>query len=362
MARRARTHADIRRRYNIQQDMQLIDAVCSRFCKGDSPTQIREFIERGLGRVLTREQPYQILSYAALNGLLKYAPPPDYELARKLKEADHRLVEVEVVRTDQLELVATRAAEVLLRMLQQLAVRKGAKEVHIGLAGGGTILRTVKAFGELLNGPVKDLPPKLVFHAMVTGLQLHDPRTDPNTFFNYLPFGKSGKLTTEFVALHGPALPDGDLIEHLLETHQPTIKAFDEGKQIDLVVTSGTSWKNDEDRRHSHSHLKRLLTGYKDDDGRDVVSVLEKEHGCVGDLLWQPVNEEGPIPDETKVRAMTLRRLDELPGAIDKGAQVLLVLGPCACGRARDDVLRTVLGWKKRYITHLVADNRTASV
>lgn len=361
MARRPRTRADLRRRYDIHEDMQLIDAVCTRFCEGDSPTQIRERVEKELKRTLTREQPYQILSFAAMNGLLKYAPAADYRLAQMLK-ADPRLEEVEVVLTDQVELVAARAAQVLLRVLQQLAVREKAEEVHIGLAGGGTILRTVKAFGQLIDQPIKGLPKKLVFHAMVTGLQLHDPRTDPNTFFNYLPFGQRGKLTTKFVALHGPALPDAQMIEDLKRNHPPTKTAFEEGEHIDIIITSGTSWSDDDDdRRHNHSQLKSLMRKYPDGEGPDAVRKLEKQ-GCVADMLWQPVSKKGPIENETRVRAMTLRQLQQLPDEIQRGTKVLLVLGPCACGRARDDVLRTVLGWKERYITHLVADSRTASV
>ncbi len=367
MARTARTRADVRRRYDIVEDIELIEAVCTRFCEGDSPTQVREAVEQQLGRALTREQPYQILSFAAMNGLIRYLPPLDYHLAARLKEDHPLLEEVEVVQTTDVDRVAARAAKVLLRVVQQIAARdkdkkEVHKEVHIGLAGGGTILRTVKAFGELLSGPVEGLPEKLVFHAMVTGLQLHDPRTDPNTFFNYLPFGAQGWLSTEFVALHGPALPSGNLIEDLQRNHRPTRTAFEEGKQIEVIVTSGTSWRG-KPRGHYHSQLKQLMEDYQEPDEPNTVEQLEREQGCVGDMLWQPVSETGPIENKTQVRAMTLWPLSELPKSIKRGAKVLLVLGPCKiCRQGRGDFLRTVLGWKDHYITHLVADGRTASL
>ncbi len=367
MARRARTRADTRRRYDFQHDMPLIDGVCSRFCNGDSPTQIREYFDKELRRPLSREQPYQILSFAAQHGLLRYEPPTDYQLAKKLKQ-DPRLEEVEVVQTAEMEPVATRAAQLLVRLLQQMAVNDGAKEVHIGLAGGGTILHTVKAFGALLDGPIENLPNKLVFHAMVTGLQLHDPRTDPNTFFTFLPFGKRGNLTTKFVALHGPALPDKKLIEHLIENHPPTKTTFAEAKHINVVLTSGTSWDDDADSRlnagddgpHYHSRLKKLMQD-AGGEGRKAVREL-KEEKCVADMLWQPISIEKPLPNHPGIQAMTLLELEKLPELTQRGGKVLLVLGPCACGRARDDVLRTVLGWEGRHVTHLVADSRTANV
>ncbi len=358
MARRARTRADVKRRFDIREDIDLVEQVCKRFCRGDSPSEIRQGIKKELKRDLPREQPYQILSFAAMNGLLRYVPPVDHYLAQKLIEEHYWLEGVEVVHTTDINDVAARAAEVLLRLVQQMARLRHNAEVRVGLAGGGTILRTVKRFGELLDGPVEALPEKLIFHAMVTGLQLHDPRTDPNTFFNYLPFGQQGRLTTKFVAMHGPALPTTDMINVLENEHMPTRRAKAEGELIDIIVTSGTSWKD-----HDQSQLRKLMRENPGPDDKDPVSELEEKEGCVADLLWQPVSLKGPIDNNTSVRPMILRPLSKIPESIRNGAKVLLVLGPCvACGRARDDVLRTVLGWSEHYITHLVADSRTATL
>ncbi len=354
MARRARTATDIKRRYDSLEDRELVAAVCERFCQGQSPTEIRESILEDLRRKLTREQPYQILSFAAMNGWLQFVPPVDYSLGAKLKD-DHPWLEgVEVVHSGSIEQVAARAARVLLQLVRQTAHSRQQKTVRIGLAGGLTVLETVKHFGQLLSRPRSelpaDLPKELCFHAMVTGLQLHDPRTDPNTFFNYL----SGLVVeTDFVALHGPALPTRAMIDQLRKSHAPTQEAFELGEQIDIIVTSGASWK-DED----HSQLRKLMLVYPNE-----VEGLQNE-GCVADMLWQPVNERGPIKNESRVRALTLLRLDEMPDAIRKqGKKVLLVLGPCSiCSRPRDDVLRTLLNLEDQYFTHLVAETRTASL
>ncbi len=361
MARKARSAGDIMRRYDSLEDRELVAAVSRRFCAGESPTQIREGIaaefkegvEGGPKRTLSREEPYQILSFAAMQGWLQFVPPVEYALGAKLKDDYPWLQGVDVVPSDSLDHVAARAARMLLQLVRQAAHESGSKKVHVGLAGGLTILKTVEHFGQLLRQPSaalpKDLPKELCFHAMVTGLQLHDPRTDPNTFFNYL----SGlQVETDFIALHGPALPTREMIEELKENHDPTQEAFRLGKQIDIIVTSGSSWK-----ACKHSQLKALMR-------KEEVRALEENHACAIDLLWHPANEVGPIPNETRVRAMTLMGLDQLPGAIkEEGKKVLLVLGPCSsCCTARDDVLRTALGMEDHHFTHLVADSRTARV
>jgi DNA-binding transcriptional regulator LsrR (DeoR family) len=81
----------------------------------------------------------------------------------------------------------------------------------------------------------------------------------------------------------------------------------------------------------------------------------------VGDMLWRPIGEGGPIVEETKIRAMGLLELDELPELIAQGKKVILTVGPCGqCGRLRTRITRTILGLSRRLITHLVIDSRTA--
>jgi len=365
--RKTRDPASIVRRYDKLDDMELVEAVCERFCEGKSASAIREELRKPpLRRTLSREQPYQILAYAGIKGWLKFNPPLEYSLARRLTDEHGWLHGVEVVRTQSLEYVAMRAAAVLLRLVRQIRYEKS--EVHIGLAGGWTVLQVVKHFADLLNQPPDDLPDKLCFHAMVTGLQLHHPETDPNTFYNYIwPLS----LQTDFLALYGPVLPDRRMIEWLRNEHGPTQRAFQAGEDIDIIVTSGSSWRDE------HSQLKNLIQR----EYADEVEKLERQ-GCVGDVLWQPISEEGPIgdenddgenddgenddgengEDESGVRAMTLMRLEDLPGAIERGTRVLLVLGPCGrCATPRGDLLQTLLDFEDRYFTHLVTDHRTAT-
>lgn len=347
MPRKPRTRAAIMKRYEKLDDMELIEAVCTRFCAGKSASQIRDEVEEELNRSLTREQPYQILAYAGAKNWLQFTPPLEYEQAQRLTWAYPWLQGVEVVMTRTLDPVASRAARMLLQLIRQTAHDKST--VHVGLAGGWTVLQLVKHFAELLGQPMDDLPEEICFHAMVTGMQLRYPHTDPNTFYNYL---WSLPVRPRFVTLHGPDLPTREIIDHLRETHKPTQQAFEEGEKIDIVVTSGSAWEDE------HGLLKNLFEEQYPDDYKVLLDAR-----CVGDMLWQPINSDGPILGKTKVEAMTLKSLDDLADEIPRGLKVLLVLGPCGrCATPREDVLRTVLNLEKRYVTHVVTDYRSASI
>jgi DNA-binding transcriptional regulator LsrR (DeoR family) len=348
LPRRPRTPADIKKAYDEHADMDVIAAVCRGFCQGLSGTKIRREVERELGRSLSREEPYKILSFAGIKGWLEFVPPLEHKRADEIRWNHPMLEGVEVVNTKDPEDVAARAARTLLQLVRQRA--HGRDVVHVGLAGGWTVLRVVQSFAKLLSLPMSGLPRGICFHAMVTGLQANHPETDPNTFFNFL---SSLPLETSFVALHGPALPTAEMIEQLLATHVPTRRAFEREEEIDIIVTSGSSWKDGD------SQLRNLMLDYNLE---EEVAKLE-ERGCVGDVLWQPIDRDGPIPsDELEVGVMTLTRLGNLPLEIEEGKKVLLVLGPCGlCRSPRGDLLEALLSFEKRYLTHLVTDVRTAA-
>ena len=89
-------------------------------------------------------------------------------------------------------------------------------------------------------------------------------------------------------------------------------------------------------------------------------------------MLWQPLTFNGPVDFETKVQAMTLAPLQEIPDFIDRGKKVLFVLGPYEGGSDegdsdKGDVLLAALGAgadegysPRTLFTHLVCDHRTA--
>jgi hypothetical protein len=366
MARRTRTLSDVEKSFSPS-DLEIAAAVCDFFCRGLTPSEIREEIAAKFHRELSREQPYQLLTLAASKGWFKFMPPLQYSLAEQIRETYPWLSGVEVVQAPTLEPVAQKAARTLFELIRKKAHAKPKQPIHVGLAGGWTVLRIAKEFGALLRKPTDDFPKKLVFHAMVTGLQLHDPRTDPNTFYTHFSDELKRKrdpdkvdarprVDIEFVALGAPA--EGSKVDEMngqergeYSEDDPRREAFERKHEIDIILTSGSSWMDSD-----HSQLKKVMS-----DRDQVRCDALMEDGCVADMLWQPLTKHKPIPNHARFRPVTLLDLEEIPAAIDRGTDVLLALGPCGyCDAPRGDVLDTVLNLEKRIITHLVVDSRSA--
>ena len=94
-------------------------------------------------------------------------------------------------------------------------------------------------------------------------------------------------------------------------------------------------------------------------DGAD--KILDKEK-CVGDVLWRPIARTGPIVTETKLRALTLVELTDLPKLIKRGKQVLLMLAPCGvCHEPKGELFKTVLNLapSQQIVTNVVVDSVT---
>ena len=368
MARRTRTLSDVEKSFSPS-DLEIAAAVCDFFCQGLTPSEIRQEIATKFQRELSREQPYQLLTLAASKGWFKFMPPLEYSLGEQIRETHPWLSGVEVVQATTLDQIATRAARTLFELIRKKAHAKPEQPVHVGLAGGWTVLRIAKEFGALLRKPTDDFPKQLVFHSMVTGLQLHDPRTDPNTFYSHLSDELERKRDPEkpdtwprvdidFVALSAPAT--SSKIDEVSGQERgeypeddPCREAFERKHEIDIIITSGSSWTDSD-----HSQLKQVMSD------RDKVRCEELvEDGCVADMLWQPLTKSRPIPNNAKVRPVTLLDLEEIPEVIRKGTDVLLALGPCGhCRTPREDVLDTVLNLDEKIITHLVVDSRSADL
>ena len=116
-------------------------------------------------------------------------------------------------------------------------------------------------------------------------------------------------------------------------------------------MTSATDWSD------KHSALRKRM-----ERSDQSMRTLEEER-CVGDILWRPIAEHGPIEAETEIRALTLIELSELPMLIRRGTKVLVMLAPCGgrgCNMPKGRLLRDVLNMKTSLVTHLVVDSRSA--
>ena len=167
-------------------------------------------------------------------------------------------------------------------------------------------------------------------------------------------------------------------------------------KEVDILVTGGSSWRimeisdsgeirpaSDPDPDQAAEDMDLDL----DPDDTDALSsvysqlkalMLKRDRpgynrlikaGTVADMLWQPLTFGGPAEVDTKVKAMTLAPLEDMPDFIDQGKKVLFVLGPYEGGHHKGEVLLAALGAEatadtedaaRPLFTHLVCDHRTA--
>jgi len=255
------------------------------------------------------------------------------------------LHEVSVVPTAMSDDVACRGAEMLLALLQQ---HYAGREVHIGFSGGSTLRTFARRFAELLRDRVLHLPKRIVFHALVAGFDVYDPTTDPNAFLTFFAEELAMEVEISFVGLHLPAVGGAEL-DGQLRPLRGVREAYDLAKDIDIIVTATSSWKDE------HCVLRSYMC-----ESSESIQQLEEE-GCLGDMLWQPIGPQGPFELDTHLRAMTIMKLSRVAELVEeKKIRVLLVAGPCtACHRPKAEVLKAILDHERRLVTHLAVDSRS---
>ena len=133
-----------------------------------------------------------------------------------------------------------------------------------------------------------------------------------------------------------------------LRQEQGVAESYEAKGDIDIIVTSATCWEDKD------SVFRKYMEKYE-----GCVETLEANQ-CRGDMLWLPLNDQGPIVTSTPRRATTLMDLTELPEFIHNGGYVLLALGPCSkCDRPKSEILGAILR-QENLITHLVVDSHSA--
>jgi DNA-binding transcriptional regulator LsrR (DeoR family) len=341
------TSAAGRPRWTDLKRTEQISVVCRYFCEGLRLAEVADRISSEYATSFSRESTYPMLMEAVRNEWIRFVPPFEQTLTKRIKNAYPWLRDAEVVHTTQFEDVAHRGAEMLITLLKHMKhVKEG--PVHIGFAGGHAMRRLAQILARLLGESEAELPPTLVLHALVAGFEVFDPTTDPNTFFTLfqtqVPFG----TTFEFVGLHAPTVVPADQYDCLRET-EGIRESYEEVGKLDLIVTSAATWKDKDS-----TFRKRMV---KSEDCKKALSDAQ----CVGDMLWLPLGPQGPLNPVSNVRTMALVQLQQLPVFLSRGTHVLLVLGPCAaCQEEKSEILRAILAPKEHLISHLVVDSRSA--
>jgi DNA-binding transcriptional regulator LsrR (DeoR family) len=325
---------------------EMVTKVCRLFCEGKyTLAEIAETV--GVGR----EIPYRLLQHEAGLHRFEYVAPLQFEQAHRL-ETLHPWVRLRVVHSTDRADVAFQAARWLADLIRQHRREKPERDaVHIGFAGGALLSETARLLARILQEASEEFRQlTFVFHAIVAGFNPRNPLIDPNAFFSY--FAGEPTLQVSFVNLLAPGFVTAEAAR-TLRTIKAIGDAYVRAKELDIVVTSaGAHWTKG---------CSRLSQLYKEEGPAESLSELQKAN-TIGDLLWRPISDSGPVEVETGVRALTLIDLPDLPPLIRAGNKVVVALGPCGtCGGPKGDVLRAVLGWKGHYITHVVVDSRTAA-
>ena len=328
--------------------------------KTKTPTQIRaDLKEIGIG--ISNHDPFNyIIPMLIEKDWIHLSTPFDNSFVTEISTTFPSLERVAVTFTDYIDDLAYHAALVIRDILTATANGKDEDTVRVGFSGGNT---TRKIFQKLVPLLVKSESqytfPKektLACHALVAGFDNAAPGTDPSSFFTYLddcptPFKK------EFFLLHAPAFVPTKALDTV--TNFPAVSAAKEAAdQLDLIVTSAASFID------RHSQLRKYYEGHYPDDFKKL-----GEAGCIGDLLWLPFNEEGPMDlSQYESRPVTLLELGDLPRRIRGHTKVIFAIGPCAdpnnpCQQSKVPILEAILRLQnknKKYITHLVTNQRTA--
>ena len=335
------THSDV-------DQEKLISQVGELFCEGKTPAEIAELLG------LSREKPYELLRRAAQRRRLRYVAPLDLQLTFAIERKYPSLKRARVVQTAVAGQVAFQSAFLLKDLIRERSQQVDGRSIHIGLAGGNLLRETVRCLAQIWRDPSEPSlgEVKCYFHALVGGFNDEDdPNDDPNTFFTH--FNGEPAVNASFVNFPSPGMVTSEEAE-LLKRVGGIRQSYERAKLLDIVITSAGG--------HWHKGCSRLHSLYRRLGEFDALSDLDMK-GCIGDLMWMPIADSQAVWPPAATRAMTLLELCDLPSFVSRGGSVVLVLGPCgSCGEPKDEVLKSVLGWKERHVTHLVVDSRTAAL
>jgi DNA-binding transcriptional regulator LsrR (DeoR family) len=346
------------------QDEIVLALVCHYLLEGLRPSEIKDKITN-IHKIpaFDNKDIWGLIAKAGEKKMLSFISPEYNDLSIQIRQAFpfDRPIQAHVTMTSFIDDVATRGALVVLRLIKDQVQQQQKKEVNLGFSGGHTIRKVFRKLAHLLKVPSDSLPERIVFHALVAGFETTVPGTDPTSFFTFLADHEID-IDTDFVLFHAPPIVTAEQFCEVLKL--PAVKyARDRAdtNDLDIIVTSAASFS------HNHSQLKTYYSTYSS----ETIDRLSAD-GCKGDMLWLPVNEEGPIDTSTyPYRAVTALELDGFPKRVKCGKNIVLVLGPCAVGSCADpaepyhgalktDVLDAILHFKKQFITDLVIDARTA--
>ncbi len=325
----------------LSDKFELVSCVCTHHCRGKTVREILAIVRKRFPNIeIMREDPGWIIRRAALKEMLIFRPPYHDDYRQRLLDKFPTLARAEVVSSSEVQNIAERAATVLVRMVRAAARDK--KVVNVGVAGGHTIRAFMRALATELTLWVSGMPEVIHFRALAAGFNPSDPSTNPNAFVGFFD-NRLIPVQLQFTGLSAPSIVGPDTFEALKQIDDIK-EAFESVNDIDIFVTSGSSW-----------HKCDVLSTRMPEADRKLL----EEQEIIGDLLWRPISKRGPIEIELSQRAFTLVELRQLKEFAKQGKQVLLTLAPCGiCRELKGRLLSCAL--EQEIVTHVVVDTRSA--
>lgn len=318
----------------------------------------KEIVRRAMedyGLNLNREDPWRLISEAARTNKLVYLAPTIAATTDEFSRRYAWLDELYIAHTRIPADLSFLVARSLLKLIRNRKRRKSADIVRIGVSGGGSIQMAFQRFAGLLAQEHSGLPSKIVFHSLVSSLDV-SPAKDSTGIYGYFNLSQDLPVDVEFVSIPAPGLVTKEQYR-FLEGIDSIKEAMAWRDKLDIVVSSIGHWQGSEDG-NAHSVLADQLRRKAPDHFREFV-----EAGAIGDYIFMPVGLHGFV-DLEGFRIMSLfESRSDLSNWIKNGADVLVLAGPCGtCGKPKTEVLRCLLNQPpdRQLLTNLVVDHRTA--
>ena len=295
---------------------------------------------------LSRESIYPLLARAAAYGFVRFVPPVEQEIARRIKERFPKAREVFVVNTRGPafnEAVSAKAADVVAGLLREFKAG-GRDVVGLGLGPGRSTLDFARSLSlELQASP--ELP-RLNLVGITAGCVPDESELAPVSFFNLFPLHS----VQQRIAIWAETLVPSRDFERLSKQVVGVKEAFAAKDDIQIVVTALG------DAEDPHDMFSRFYEA----EGRGSKPAM------IGNIQYRPFTATGPVQEKMKdLRAVTLFEIHELVAmAKQKDRYVVLLArqcGKCKAHLTHARVLRYLLEQENlRVFTHLVMDLATA--
>lgn len=336
----------------------VVFEVARLFCDGKKATPISEWLRKleQLPFKPSREIVYPILVEALRRNFIQLRAP--YEIERRDEVAGcyslpKKNIHVVNARGESaLQQVAYAAADLAFEIILRLAAKQPV--VHIGLGAGWTTMMFARHLADLLRDETRI--GELTLHALSSGFSVEDTHTAPVSFFSFFD---GVRPKTSFVGLFAPPFVETGDYDRVIGS--PGVRrSFELASEIDIVVTSLARAEDD------HGDLKVFLkhgTPGPAGNGPDPGLKALERAGWIGDVQYRPYSKDGPLQQDTGIRAVTIFDLAHLVSlASRQDKHVILLAGPCGvCKETKAAALEPLLrNPRLRVWKHLVLDVATA--